>query len=364
MTVDLCRQTCQTLRDNECTHVPDQCLDALLLWLCGGRNGAAKTVFNILGSPFDHPDILMRVYQALDHELLRDGDLVLPRGRSDLRHTRYRLLSRAFHPDRYPHMADWLSPRAQIINAAFSSFRKQKDGFAEAEMVAKTGPEKSSPPKRRESVRMSASVGLREWLISLAAPLAHSRYLPQKMLLLTALVCAFPVIYYYQQRNETVPYIHNWPDADTSVTAATDYSLALAPGPLITDTVTVADTVDRNVPDAAALAVVNKFRDSFEQGSLQELMRLTTGQPSENGNIGRSWLMNSYASLFEQTYQRSLQLEINHSNRDGDSIELTGNYAMHLVYQDGENISRSGSVQYRLVPEAGMLKISTIDYLP
>ncbi|MDZ7809405.1 MAG: hypothetical protein U5L11_03680 [Arhodomonas sp.] len=202
-----CRQAdLEALRDGRGGELPRECVPALLHWLCGARSGEAATAHAVLGDPQEHPERVRRVYHALDRWLFVDTEVIPPYGGADERRARFRLLSRAYHPDRYPDLVDWLGPRAQSVNAAYTAFRAapadwwetpvdssagdgrggSRDGNAAGRGVVNGGPPpgagRAKPPAARP----------REWLMRALAPLAGTRFLPQKILALTALVCGHP----------------------------------------------------------------------------------------------------------------------------------------------------------------------------
>lgn len=210
MTADNCKQTYRALQENTCGGVPAECVEPLLLWLCGSRHGQAEEAFRILGSPFDDPVQRERVYRALDAVLFDHGELLQPQGDHAARQARFRLLSRAFHPDRYPDQFDWLGPRVQTINAAFHRFKKQPAGEDSTEGSPPRESQKARPPVRQPEESFADRVSLRERLVRLFAPLAYSRYLPQKILAVTAILCALPLLYLYHQRVQMDGYEYSW----------------------------------------------------------------------------------------------------------------------------------------------------------
>jgi hypothetical protein len=497
MTSAGCKQTYQALRDNRCGSVPAECIEPLLLWLCGSRNGLAETVFRFLGSPFDDAVQLERVYRALDAAVFNHAELLPTEGDYDARRARFRLLSRAFHPDRYPEMSVWLGPRAQTINAAFNTFRKQPEIDGVAAKPASRKHDQVRPPARQSKAVFNDHIGLRERLISLCAPLVHSRYLPQKILVTLAIVCALPLLYLYQQRAQMESYHYDWtmPAGDRAVEADTAGAAAVpgrgavltapqkmnafppqeipaagrspdhalhAGGNTATGSstehaeaaaaTTAGDTADGDQPPAAgapsaveemahlapavapvraaakptvvergisdtppakagenivnankdenmagtlaevhddpvqmayksdariatpaaagespapvanAVAVLDRFRASFEQGQLHNLLALFTPEPRENNNTGRPWFRQSYGELFEQTRARSLQLDFSDSHADDTGVRLVGRYQMQIRYNNGRRASGSGPVEYQLIPQNDQWKISTIEY--
>jgi len=388
-----CRRTYRALQENTCGEVPAECIAPLLHWVCGSRSGPAETVYRILGSPFDDAVQLERVYRALDAALFDHGELRLPDGNVETRRDHYRLLSRAFHPDRHPHLSGWLEPREQTINAAFHVFRKVKEVPAGSEPPAGRGQAGTRVPVR-QSEESYSRIGLRERFINLCAPLAYSRYLPQKILAVTAILCALPLLYLYRQHTQMEAYSYAWtapiaqaempatagraaapPGADASPSAApapAGVTLPVRP-PVAEALMTTAaiapvlaarpgDARDSTAPVPRAVAVMARFRSNFEHGDLQELLALIAANPRENENSGRSWFRHSYGELFRHTQSRALELDFSGRYRDGGAVRLVGRYAMQITYTNGHTASGSGPVQYRLVPEDGQWKISAIDY--
>ena len=214
------REAFEAVRDGRTGGVPEACVEPLLYWLCGSATGKAATASDVLGDPRAHPGRVRRVYSALEPYLFQGGELVPPVGNVAERRARFRLLSRAYHPDRYPDLADWLDPRAQSINAAYTAFRKRprehwpsdtesenttsqsKAKGSKGSGTARKQRGQSKPGQRSpwRNVSTAESVRSREWLLRLLAPLAGRRYLPQKILALTAFVCAVPLIGLYVER--------------------------------------------------------------------------------------------------------------------------------------------------------------------
>ena len=350
MTADSCKQAYRALRDNRGERLPGECIEPLLLWLCGSRNGAAAEVYGYLGSPFDDTAQVQRVYQALDAVLFSGNELLPLTGEADKRRELYRLLSRTFHPDRYPELAEWLGPRAQTINAAFNQFKTNPEA---ADRNAAAEPR---PPARQEEKPFARRIGLRERLIRLCAPLAHSRYLPQKILAVTALLCAVPLVFLYQQHEATQPYTYDW----TAPAAA-------GQGYVTSDTVAIESVmtpvgVTMSVPVQHAIAVMNRFQSSFEGGELESLLATVSDRPRENGNAGLDWFRQSYGDLFRHTRSRSLALSFSKTEVEDGGVRLIGHYAMQIIFWDGRRADGRGPVRYRLVPGNGAWKISAIDY--
>ncbi|MDZ7713662.1 MAG: hypothetical protein U5L06_11375 [Rhodovibrio sp.] len=111
-------------------------LDAALSWLAGSRRCGGDSLAQVLGPAPDHPRRRIAVYEQLDWQLFEDGQLRLAGAHVDIdcdeatRRARYRRLMTAFHPDRYPEHADWLTSRSQAVHASYGRFRKGKRRMA------------------------------------------------------------------------------------------------------------------------------------------------------------------------------------------------------------------------------------------
>ena len=106
-------------------------LDAVLAWL-SGRDHAGESLINTLGPADTDPALRLQVFNHLDRELFRNGQLDLHRAHvhrqldEPSRRTRFRRLATAFHTDRHSDqdLIDWLTPRSQAIVMAYSAFRR------------------------------------------------------------------------------------------------------------------------------------------------------------------------------------------------------------------------------------------------
>lgn len=106
-------------------------LDAVLSWLSGGQRHGALQLCVTLGRPQDQPETVVALYQLLDRQLLGAGRLDAQAAHlagGDLPHrekkARFRRLIQAFHPDCYPQLAAWLTPRAQLIHQSYAAFKR------------------------------------------------------------------------------------------------------------------------------------------------------------------------------------------------------------------------------------------------
>lgn len=105
-------------------------LDALLSWLSGGQRHGALHLSAVLGPPSHCPQTVSTLYRLLDQQLLSGGELNAAsahiggaRPHSEGK-ARFRRLIQAFHPDRYPELSAWLTPRAQIIHQSYAAFKR------------------------------------------------------------------------------------------------------------------------------------------------------------------------------------------------------------------------------------------------
>lgn len=196
-----CKQIYEALRRGDHPDIPASCIDGLLLWLCHSQHGVAEQAFKILGKP-DDLNLVMRVYRALDGCLFFDSELLPLQGTPEEHRKRYRLMMRAFHPDRYPEMADWLGQRSQSINAAYTAFKTRpitKTRVIYARQAHPPAYSNKSPARPVRPVLVN-SFSISDWFVSLCAPLTRMRYLPQKILALTTVLCVLLIIYLYHQR--------------------------------------------------------------------------------------------------------------------------------------------------------------------
>lgn len=133
-------------------------LDAVLSWLAGGQRHGALQLSVTLGRPQDHPDRVAAFYQLLDRQLLGAGRLDAQAAQLSGQHrpesekkARFRRLIQAFHPDRYPELAGWLTPRAQLIHQSYAAFKRGEPLPAAASQPARpSGWPKTAAPGKPE----------------------------------------------------------------------------------------------------------------------------------------------------------------------------------------------------------------------
>ena len=312
-------------------------------------------MYKYLGSPFDDLDQVQRVYRVLDTVLFNHDDLLPSQGGRYEQYNRFRLLSRVYHPDRYPELANWLGPRAQTINAAFSVFKQDTESDDKTGVPSSREQSIVRPPAGQNEEFFDVHVGMQERFIRASAPLANTRHLPQKILILTAILCALPLLYLYLQRTPDESYVWGW-------TGSPAKQYATDSNPATAGIAVAAYTDTRSEAVTAAIAVMNRFRESFEEGELQDLLDLTAATPRENKNTGKPWFRRSYGDLLAHTRSRSLALYFNNTYVVGNNVWLVGRYDMQIVYKDGRSADGSGSVRYSVINQDGNWKISAIDY--
>lgn len=184
-------------------------LDAVLSWISGSEKLGAGELIHHVGVPRERPDLMRQVYRQLDQRLFADGRLDLRRagvetGVDDkIRRARFRRLMTAFHPDRHPDRADWLTPRSQAILTAYRAFRSGREASTAhnraSERPAERRPKRSARGQRFPDERSSARLTPEH-----AGPMTRMRirlrnieHLQGKILLVLAIVALVPVAWVY-----------------------------------------------------------------------------------------------------------------------------------------------------------------------
>ncbi|WP_376697573.1 hypothetical protein [Wenzhouxiangella sp. EGI_FJ10305] len=186
-------------------------LDAALSWLAGSSRHGGGALKDVLGDAPNHPRRRVAIYEQLDRQIFHDGQIDLIGVHLDVdvndetRRARYRRLMTAFHPDRYPEHADWLTSRSQAVHASYARFRK---GLAPEHRATKqhepSATQPAKPPRHprpnerrgRRSARLTPAAGpgplirLRSWLLGI-------ENLQQRIFIGLAVVCLVPVLYAY-----------------------------------------------------------------------------------------------------------------------------------------------------------------------
>lgn len=186
-------------------------LDAALSWLAGRLRHGGEALSELLGTATEHRHRRVMVYDQLDIQLFRDGQLRLPGAHLDIdvddetRRARYRRLMTAFHPDRYPDHTDWLTSRSQAVHASYARFRKgrapehREAATRERSATGPANPARAPRPswrRDRRSARLTPAAGpgpltrVRTWLLGI-------ENLQQRIFVGLAVVCLVPVLYAY-----------------------------------------------------------------------------------------------------------------------------------------------------------------------
>jgi len=185
------------LEDLRCGGKPELSVadvDALTGWLCRSGNRASGMDAG-LPTPRHDPVLRKMVFYQLDSTLFVGGELRLPAAGLDHgqpeedRRQRFRRLISAFHPDRYPDLADWLTQRSQIVHRAYARFKKNPTAPPprRTQQRPQSGMRASDPIRRRRQ-------SLRETLLELRKRFGHDRHLAHKLVAGLALLALLPVV--------------------------------------------------------------------------------------------------------------------------------------------------------------------------
>lgn len=181
----------------------------LIHWLGGGGKEERRAAESELGVAGDDPERLEAAYRGLDRVLFDEGRLSakaagLAGMDDDSARRRYRQLIKVFHPDRFPDLAEWLTPRSQAIHEAYARFKRGETGGDNAAPAAGSTPPRRPPDVRRPWIRDAGPL----WPALVAgwrARLRRVRNLPQKILALVAVVALLPVLHLYLAANGHEP---------------------------------------------------------------------------------------------------------------------------------------------------------------
>ena len=175
-------------------------VELLLGWLTGSaaREGGSDSE---LPRPGHDPVLLQMVLHRLDDVLFDGGELrpaaagLDPEEPATRRRIRFRRLASAFHPDRFPDLADWLTQRSQAVHRAYARFKQDPDAPVVAP-APRPGPYPPQSPGRK--VRPAAprvrKHRLRAFANSLRARFGNDRYLAHKLIGGLAVLALLPVL--------------------------------------------------------------------------------------------------------------------------------------------------------------------------
>jgi len=185
----------EELRAGERPRLDRRRIEALLAWLNGAATRHGEE--NLPQAGHD-PVLLQMVFYRLDDALFRNSELdadaagvgtEVPAGR---RRKRFRRLAGAFHPDRFPDLADWLTTRSQAIHRAYSRFKHDEEAAPTGpRQTAATGVAPAGSPgygyaePRRSPFRFIAE--------ALRTRFGRDRYLAHKLIGALAILAMLPV---------------------------------------------------------------------------------------------------------------------------------------------------------------------------
>ena len=195
------RDLLENLRQGERPALGLEDVELLLSWLTGSaaRDDAHDAD---LPRPGHDPVLLQMVFHRLDDVLFSGDELKLNAAGLDLeepitrRRIRFRRLASAFHPDRFPELADWLTERSQAVHRAYAHFKANPE--APAPVAPPYPPARSASPGARNMRRRRPSrpkkKALRIWANSLRERFGHDRYLAHKLIGGLAVIALLPVL--------------------------------------------------------------------------------------------------------------------------------------------------------------------------
>ena len=170
-------------------------VELLLGWLTGSaaRDGAEDSG---LPRPGHDPVLLQMVLHRLDDVLFDGGELRPAAAGLDSsepatrRRIRFRRLASAFHPDRFPELADWLTQRSQAVHRAYARFKQDPEAPiaapAPAQEPAGRNVRPANPRVRKRRFRAFAD--------QLRARFGNDRYLAHKLIGGLAVLALLPVL--------------------------------------------------------------------------------------------------------------------------------------------------------------------------
>jgi|GEM_PF-4419910 len=367
------RDLALSLRLVEVEHLNEAELRAVLAWV-SGRGGTEGGLTPLLGPPGAEPFLLEQVYWQLDRFLFAEDDLRESvaglNGDVVERRIQYRRLLAAFHPDRSAALSGWLTPRFQAVQRSYRQFRDAPEKrFAPQPRLGHAG---RRPRWWRRGIGLDADLARR-----VQNRLREVRHLEAKLVALAAILALAVVAQAFlaQAPNRWVP-AEPWevrgPDAplDTVSEAATNRTEPLAaPGSDAADGwLPQGGSVDAIAPASGPDApervtdVIRQYQIAFTEGDIGTLMRLLSDQPRENADQGRDWFRRTYTRIFTRSDQRSLLVELEAAQPDGDAWILSGRFDLEIHYAGGRQVTMGGPIRYRLTPQNQEWHIAGIDY--
>lgn len=366
------------LRTGPIQHLGASELRAALAWVSGREGRAGSGLTRMLGPPEADPDLLWQVYQRLDRLLfaqdrLREDAAGLD-GDPAQRLAQYRRLLAAFHPDRSPDLAAWLTPRFQAVQRAYTQFREAPAHASEGiQPPPQPRPRAPAGVKRRHR-GVHFGPGLTVLLQNRLGAIRHPEAKALGLVLILALLGVLHVYLAYApdrwtQAQEIEARQQPDPGADEvggragggGVQAFAAVMPAAAERP-----VDVGAPPAEPLADSAAIEsvihVIGGYRHAFEQGDIEVLMRLLSAHPRENRNQGREWFRLTYTRIFSRSDLRELTVDIEEAEPDGEAWTVSGQFDLAVHYPGGRRVQASGPIRYRIIQKNQEWLIAGIDY--
>ncbi|OAB56628.1 hypothetical protein AY599_26195 [Leptolyngbya valderiana BDU 20041] len=150
----------ESISEGELRELNQAEVSTVLGWVTRSKSTEHRQALEkALGSAEAQPELALNALRILECSLFFDDVFQQSKAgvshefEHDARRRRYRLLLSAFHPDRVPDQADWLTQRSQSIIRAYQDFKRNPDAAAEdarPEAGARQGPAQAgrTPPHR------------------------------------------------------------------------------------------------------------------------------------------------------------------------------------------------------------------------
>ncbi len=368
------RDLALSLRLSEVEQLSHAALRVVLAWVSGrSGKGDVHGLTPLLGEPGAEPFLLERVYRQLDGLLFVDDELSESAawlgGDAIQRRLQYRRLLAAFHPDRSPELAGWLTSRFQVLQR---SYRRSRDAPPE-----RSGPRpmlgspkaRAAPPPGLWSRSIRFGPGLKALLQN---HLRETRNLEAKLVGLAVIAALATVLQVY---------IAQAPNRSAHAQQLEARQQAAAPGAVSGPTGIAAPAGDALAAVAPArvdgervhgmlgsdgfapvVHVIERYRRAFEEGDIETLMRLLADDPRENRNQGRDWFRSTYRRIFARSALRRLQVDIEALEPQSEAWIASGRFDLAIHYPDGRQFTASGPIRYRLIEQSLEWHIASIDY--
>ncbi len=366
------------LRTGPIQHLDARELRATLAWVSGREGHAGSGLTRMLGSADAEADRLWQIYQQLDRLLfaqdrLREDAAGLD-GDPAQRLGQYRRLLAAFHPDRSPDLAAWLTPRFQAVQRAYTQFREAPGQAAEPIQRPRRARPRAPAGARRRHRGVHFGPGLKVLLQNRLGTIRHPEAKALGLALILALLGVLHVYLTYAPDRWTVAQelqARQDPDqgADAvggraggaGVKAVAAVMPAAAERPVNGTAPRVEEIADGDALEAV-MHVIGGYQHAFEQGDIEVLMRLLSAHPRENRNQGREWFRLTYTRVFSRSDLRELSIDIVQAEPDGEAWILSGQFDLAVHYPGGRRVQASGPIRYRIIQKNQEWLIAGIDY--